>query len=121
MTARAEEMVEEWWDDNIYVSAHCYHLYETDRDVSINSLKQLVNQILIDSTEPKEEKMLTTEDSTGNKEGQTKPTISPDNAYINKLPEKVNFMIGWKCPNCGAGLSPYASRCGCVDKYVITC
>ena len=72
-------------------------------------------------TKPKEEKMLTTEDSTGNKEGQTKPTISPDNAYINKLPEKVNFMIGWKCPNCGAGLSPYASRCGCVDKYVITC
>ena len=28
-------------------------------------------------------------------------------------PDKVN--IGWKCPNCGAGMAPWAMRCTCQD------
>ena len=30
-------------------------------------------------------------------------------------------QIGWICPKCGAGLSPWATRCPCQDKWEITC
>ena len=29
--------------------------------------------------------------------------------------------VGWICPVCGAGMSPYATRCTCRDKFEITC
>lgn len=27
--------------------------------------------------------------------------------------------LGWICPNCGAGMSPYATRCGCKDSGIV--
>lgn len=32
-------------------------------------------------------------------------------------------MVGWRCPVCGAGNSPWSARCGCrpVPASVITC
>ena len=29
--------------------------------------------------------------------------------------------MSWRCPNCGAGMAPFAQRCMCVDKIEITC
>jgi len=42
---------------------------------------------------------------------------------INVLgPPAQPAMLGWRCPNCGAGMSPFASRCGCVDGPLrVTC
>ena len=35
---------------------------------------------------------------------------------------QIPFLVGWKCPNCGAGMSPFAHRCGCVDPpFTVTC
>lgn len=30
-------------------------------------------------------------------------------------------QYGWICPVCGRGLSPFATVCGCQDKWEITC
>lgn len=28
-------------------------------------------------------------------------------------------LTGWICPVCGAGISPYITRCPCTQEYVI--
>lgn len=30
--------------------------------------------------------------------------------------DKKYGMMGWICPNCGAGMSPFTDRCGCKDQ-----
>ena len=30
-------------------------------------------------------------------------------------------MMGWVCPVCGSGLSPYVSICPCQTKWEVTC
>jgi len=31
-------------------------------------------------------------------------------------------MVGWVCPNCKRGMSPFQNSCGCVTKpFVVTC
>lgn len=53
-----------------------------------------------------------------------------DQEEINKAIEKLNKefadapscgIIGWICPVCGRGLSPYTSSCPCAVKWEITC
>jgi len=29
-------------------------------------------------------------------------------------------LVGWRCPNCGIGVSPYETICPCGPKYKVT-
>lgn len=31
------------------------------------------------------------------------------------------IMVGWVCPVCGAGCSPFTSQCNCTIKYEVKC
>ena len=35
--------------------------------------------------------------------------------------EQTPKMIGWICPVCGRGLSPFTTVCPCKNKWEITC
>ncbi len=32
-----------------------------------------------------------------------------------QYPKQQETIVGWKCPNCGAGMAPWAMRCTCQD------
>ena len=37
---------------------------------------------------------------------------------MTKLPGGKNLPIGWKCPACGKGNAPSATKCGhCADQF----
>lgn len=40
-------------------------------------------------------------------------------AHIATAPDKKtdHLMIGWKCPVCGRGMSPFVDHCDCVDRW----
>ena len=41
-------------------------------------------------------------------------------SYFNE-PNKPGGMVGWTCPVCGRGLSPFTTVCPCKDKWEVTC
>lgn len=64
----------------------------------------------------------------------TEPITDPLTPYIGdplpytpqftplEEPNKSNGMVGWICPVCGKGLSPWTSECSCRgSKLEITC
>lgn len=41
---------------------------------------------------------------------------------VLQVPPQRIAMVGWKCPNCGAGVSPYCTHCPhCAPPLRITC
>lgn len=50
--------------------------------------------------------------------------IMVEYSMIPKIKENptAGWLTGWTCPRCGAGNSPFNSRCGCVPfEYKVTC
>jgi hypothetical protein len=42
--------------------------------------------------------------------------------FQNKEASGAGGLMGWRCPRCGAGNSPFNSRCGCVPmEFKVTC
>ena len=50
-------------------------------------------------------------------------TAPPSKSETVNPPEPVDGMIGWICPICGRGLSPFTSYCPCKGwpKIEVTC
>lgn len=48
------------------------------------------------------------------------PPTSGSNAF-KPDPEPMGGLMGWICPVCGRGLSPYTDSCPCTVKWEITC
>lgn len=50
------------------------------------------------------------------------PNTEDSDAHEACVPEKNTFgLMGWICPVCGRGLSPYTNSCPCTVKWEITC
>ena len=50
------------------------------------------------------------------------PDTEDSDAHEACTPEKNAFgLMGWICPVCGRGLSPYTDSCPCVVNWEITC
>ena len=48
------------------------------------------------------------------------PPTSGSNAF-RPNPAPTGGLMGWICPVCGRGLSPYTDSCPCVVNWEITC
>jgi rubredoxin len=51
---------------------------------------------------------------------ESKPILDPDIAIekitpINPIPNNNDNRMGWICPNCKRGISPYVEVCNCIE------
>ena len=61
----------------------------------------------------------------GGYKGDYIPSVSPSTAQPKPCScreEVLIPLVGWKCPNCGAGISPGTAQCpNCAPPLKVTC